>query len=184
MATHSSMLAWENPMDAGVWQVHGLTRVRHNLITTPPPPTVSLVRKYLQGSTVHCPFLAMYILKSESESRSVMSSPLRPHELYSPWNSPGQNTGVGSLFLLQGIFPNQGSNSGLPHCRQILYQLSHQGSPRLYRKRFLSVDWWWVSTPLHNSGLSQVSTQMSQPWWGSALSSPQLSREIPCFGWS
>ena len=44
-----------------------------------------------------------------------------------PWNSPGQNTGVGSLFLLQGIFPTQGSNPGLSHCRQILYQLSHKG---------------------------------------------------------
>ena len=44
-------------------------------------------------------------------------------------NSPGQNTGVGSLSLLQGIFPTQGSNPGLPHCRRILYQLSHQGSP-------------------------------------------------------
>ena len=49
----------------------------------------------------------------------------------SPWNSPGQNTGVGSLSLLQGIFPTQGPNPGLPHCRQILYQLSHQGSPRI-----------------------------------------------------
>ena len=50
--------------------------------------------------------------------------------LYSPWNSSGQNTEVGSLSLLQGIFPTQGSNPGLPHCRQILYQLSHKGSPR------------------------------------------------------
>ena len=54
---------------------------------------------------------------------------LRPHGLYSPWNSPSQNTGVGSLSLLQRIFPNQGLNPGLPHCRQILYQLSHKGSP-------------------------------------------------------
>ena len=46
----------------------------------------------------------------------------------SPWNSPGQNTGVSGLSLLQGIFPTQGSNPGLPHCRQILYQLSHKGS--------------------------------------------------------
>ena len=44
----------------------------------------------------------------------------------SPWNSLGQNTGVGSLSLLQGIFPTQGSNPGLPHCRRILYQLSHK----------------------------------------------------------
>ena len=54
---------------------------------------------------------------------------LRPCGPYSPWNSPGQNTGVGSLSLLQGIFPTQGLNPGLPHCRQILYQLSHKGSP-------------------------------------------------------
>ena len=67
---------------------------------------------------------------SESESCSVVSDSLRPHGLYSPWNFPGQNTGVGSLFLLQGIFPTQRLNPGLPHCRQILYQLSHKGSPR------------------------------------------------------
>ena len=64
-----------------------------------------------------------------SESYSVVSDSLQPHELYSPWISPGQNTGVGSLSRLQIIFPTQGLNSGLPHCRQILYQLRHQGSP-------------------------------------------------------
>ena len=53
----------------------------------------------------------------------------RPHGLYSPWNSLGQNTGVGSLFLLQGIFPTQGLNPGLLHCRQVLCQLSPRGSP-------------------------------------------------------
>ena len=58
-----------------------------------------------------------------------MSDSLQPHRLYSPWNSPGQNTAVGSLSLLRGIFPTQGSNPGLPHYRQILYQLSHKGSP-------------------------------------------------------
>ena len=69
--------------------------------------------------------------ENNEESHSVMSNFLQPHGLHSPWNSLGQNTGVGSLFLLQGIFPNQGSNPGLPHCRQILYQLSHKGSPKL-----------------------------------------------------
>ena len=64
----------------------------------------------------------------ESESRSVMSDSLQPHGLCSLWNSLGQNTGVVSLSLLQGIFPTQGSDPGLPHCRWILYQLSHQGS--------------------------------------------------------
>ena len=56
---------------------------------------------------------------------------LRPHGLYSPWNSPAQNTGMGSLSLLQGIFPTHGSNPGLPHCGWILYHLSHKGSPRI-----------------------------------------------------
>ena len=64
-----------------------------------------------------------------SEGCSVVSDSLWPHGLYSPWNSPGQNTGVGSLSLLQGIFPSQGSNPGLLHCRRILYQLRHKGSP-------------------------------------------------------
>ena len=73
-----------------------------------------------------------------SESCLVVSDSLQPHGLYSPWNSPGQNTGVGSLSLLQGIFPTQGLNPGLPHCRQILYQLSHKGSPRTLE---------WVACP-------------------------------------
>ena len=68
--------------------------------------------------------------ESESESCSAVSDSFWPHGLDSPWNSPGQNTGVGSLSLLQGIFPTQGSNPGLLQCRRILYQLSHKGSPR------------------------------------------------------
>ena len=56
-----------------------------------------------------------------------MSDSLQPHGLYGPWKSPGQNIGVGSLSLLQGIFPIQGLNPGLPHCKHILYQLSHKG---------------------------------------------------------
>ena len=67
----------------------------------------------------------------ESESPSVMSYSLQPHGLYSPWNSPGQNTGVGSLSLLQGIFQIQGPNPGRsPILQAILCQLSHQGNPR------------------------------------------------------
>ena len=73
-----------------------------------------------------------------SESRSIVSNSLPPHGLYSSWNSPGQNTRVGSLSLLQGIFPTQGSNPGLLHCRWILYQLSHKGSPRILE---------WVAYP-------------------------------------
>ena len=70
--------------------------------------------------------------RHESERKWKLLSRVRlfaTHGLYSPWNSPGQNTGVGSPSFLQKIFPTQGSNPGLLHCRWILYKLSHQGSP-------------------------------------------------------
>ena len=70
-----------------------------------------------------------------------------------PWNSPGQNTGVGSLALLQGIFPTWGSNPALPHCRRILYQLSHQGSPILSHKGSLSSPGRWANHLSHPSSL-------------------------------
>ena len=85
----------------------------------------------------------------ETESRSVVSESLPRHGPYSPWSSPGQNTGVGSLSLLQGIFPTQGSNPGLPYCRWILYQLSRKGSPRTLE---------WVACP--------CSSQSSRPKMG------------------
>ena len=72
-------------------------------------------------------------LWSESESDSVMSDSLGSHGLYSAWNSPGQNTGVGSRSLLQGNLPNPGIKPRSPACRLILYQLSHKGILCLYR---------------------------------------------------
>ena len=75
--------------------------------------------------------------ESETASRSV-SPALWPHGLYSPWNSPGQNTRVGSLSLLQGIFPTQGLNPGLLLCRWIFCQLSHKVSSRILE---------WVTQP-------------------------------------
>ena len=84
------------------------------------------------------PCYSLLISEYESESHSVESNSLWPHGPYSPWNSPGQNTGVGSLSLLQGIFPTQGLSPGLPHCKWILYQLSHKGSPRILE---------WVAYP-------------------------------------
>ena len=71
---------------------------------------------------------------------------------YSPWNSPGQNTGVSNLSLLQGIFPTQGLNPSFPHCRQIFYQLSHKGSPRILE---------WVTYPF-----SSRSSQLRNQNWG------------------
>ena len=102
MAIHSSILAWKIPWtdDPGGLQSMGSQRVD----TT-------------------------RLFESENESHLVVSSSLRPCGLYSKQSSLGQNTGVGSLSLLQGIFPTQGSNPGLLHYRQILYQLSYQGSP-------------------------------------------------------
>ena len=76
-------------------------------------------------------FQALYNLTLKVKV-TQLSPTLRPHGLYSPWKSPGQNTGVGSFSLLQGIFPTQGLNPGLPHCRRILYQLSHKGSPIIW----------------------------------------------------
>ena len=70
-----------------------------------------------------------------------------------PRNSPGQNTGMGSLLLLQGIFPTQGLNSGLLHFRQILYQLSHKGSPRILE---------WVAYPF-SCDLSYPGTKLVYP---------------------
>ena len=74
----------------------------------------------------------------ESEYHSVVPDSLWPHGLYSPWNSPGQDTGVGNLSLLQWIILTQESNWGLLHCRQILYQLSYQGSPASLKFKFLN----------------------------------------------
>ena len=100
---------------------------------------------------------------TESESCSVVSDSLRPHGLYSPWNSPGQNTGVGSL--LQGIFPTQGSNPGLSHCRWIFYQPSHQGSPRILE---------WVAYPVSSVSSRPASQADSLPlsYQGSPVTTP------------
>ena len=69
------------------------------------------------------PFLASWSEVKVAQSCLTLCDPC------SPWNSPGQNTGVGSLSLLQQLFPTQELNRGLLHCRQILYQLSYEGSP-------------------------------------------------------
>ena len=62
-------------------------------------------------------------------SKSLRPCGVYPTRILRPWDFPGKSTGVGCQSLLQGIFPTQGSNPGLLHCRQMLYRLSHQGSP-------------------------------------------------------
>ena len=90
-------------------------------------------------------FILFYILviilyMSEKWKKSSLSCVIlcHPHGLYSPWNSLGQNTGVGSHSLLQEILPTQGLNLGFLHYRQISYQLRHKESPRILE---------WVSYP-------------------------------------
>ena len=88
-----------------------------------------------------------------SKSCSVISDSLQPCELYSPRNSPGQNTEMGSLSLLQGIFPTQGSNPGLPHCRQIFLPAEPQGKPKNTGVGSLSFLQWIFPTQELNRGL-------------------------------
>ena len=136
-------------------------------------PALSLCLSHTD--TILSSYYIYIYMKSENDSYSVLSNSLRPHGLYSPWTSPRQNTGVSSLSLLQGIFPTQGSNPGLPHCRwvftswatgkpknirvgslsllqqifptqesnwcllhcrRILYQLSYQGSPCIWKRAY------------------------------------------------
>ena len=77
-------------------------------------------------------------------SDSLQLYGLQPTRLLCPWNFPGKNIGTGCHFLFQRIFPTQGSNPGLLHCRRIVYQLSHKGSPRILE---------WVAYPF-SSGSS------------------------------
>ena len=94
-----------------------------------------------------------------------MSDSLWPHGLDGPQNSPGHNTGVDSLSLLQGIFPIQGLNPGLPHCRQILHQLSHKGSQRIlewvaypfFSRSFQSRNWTWFYQGFLDSSVGKES---------------------------
>ena len=99
------------------WMVHGVSKSRtERLLLSEAQILTCSAPKVLMtwGRTLNIHAIAR---SSQSESCSVMSDSLQLHGLYSPWNSPGQNTGVGTQSLLQGIFPTQGSNPGLPHCR-------------------------------------------------------------------
>ena len=104
-------------------------------------------------SSWNCIFITSLLIQVKVV-QSCLTDSLRPHG-YSPWNSLGQNTGVGSLSLLQRILPTQGSNPGLLHCRWILYQLSHKGSPRILD---------WVAYPF-----SSISSQPRNQTWVSCI---------------
>ena len=114
------------------------------------------------------------------ESHSVVSNSLWPHGLYSSWNSPSQDTGVGCLSRLQGISPTHGLDPGLPHCRRILYQQSHRESPRILE---------WVaypfsrgsSRPRNQTGVSCIASRFFTNW---AIREAQATRKrsrLPVF---
>ena len=99
-------------------------------------PTSAIINSPMQGTGLQGPgpHSLHHFLLAKVEVLLTQSCPtlqpcgLLPTRHFCPWDSPGKNTGVGCHSLLQWIFPNQGSNLDLPHCRQILYCLSHQGS--------------------------------------------------------
>ena len=92
----------------------GITGKKHK------PSSYKQRRPAFLNTVEHC---SLHGWGAYCKSPSVGSDSLRPHGVHSPQNSPGQNTGVDSRSLLQGIFPTQGSNPGLPHCRGILDQV-------------------------------------------------------------
>ena len=179
MATHSSILAWRIPWTE---EPGGLPSMRSHRIGHDWSDSSS---SKLEGDVIHWRDRKRTILErkgngfgldtvaSESEGSSVISDSFQSHGLYSPWNSPGQNTGVGSLSFLQGIFPTQGLNPGLPHCRRILYQLrffshasgvQHTGqSYQCWKLRCAEGNWiqMWVTMPRKEG---EMFIGLTRPW--------------------
>ena len=114
MGSHSTRLKWLSSSSSSIWVLCSI------------PIDLYIPLQY------H--IVSIIVPTWEKWSHSVMSNSLRPHvlkpvRLLCSWNSPGKNTGVGIHSLLQGDLPNSGIKLGLLHRRQILYHLSHQGSP-------------------------------------------------------
>ena len=131
------------------------------------PVTVSMLVPQLdyrtcKESIILCP-VQCYAMLSDSFVSNLWPHGLQPTRLLCPWGSSSKNTEVGCHALLQGIFPTQRSNPGLPHCRQILYHVSHQGSPRILE---------WVtypfsrgsSQPRNLTGVSYIAGRFFTSW--------------------
>ena len=111
VAIHLGILAWRIPVDRGTWgcKESDMTEL------------LSTAQRFVLGLKVK--------VKSLSRVRLFATSwAVACTRLLRPWDFLGKSTGVGCHFLLQRIFPTQGSNPGLLHCRQTPYHLSHQGS--------------------------------------------------------
>ena len=129
--------------------------------TNPPGPSMLLqmarFHSFYGWVVFHCTFTPIFFIYSflDGHLKWKWMSPSHVRLFTTPWtiqsmDSRGQNTGVGSLSLLQGIFPTQGSNPGLPHCRWVLYQLNHKGNPGILE---------WVAYPF-SSGTSWPRNQI------------------------
>ena len=129
-------------------------------------------------------WLKTLVKVKESESEVAQSCPTlcNPMDGSLPGSAihgifPGKNTGFGCHFLLQGIFPNQGSNPGLLHCRQMLYRLSPQGSPRVFIKR--------AGAKSKNTLASwcEKLTHWKRPWCWERLKSREGATKDEMVGW-
>ena len=150
-ATHSNILAWRIPWKEELGRLQSIgsqesdmtERLNHHHHCQAPLSMEFPRQEYWSGLPVPSPWNLLdpgtelvspawqespKQTHRQSRSRSVVSNFLRPQGLnsWNPWNSPGQNTGMCSLSLIQGIFPTQESNPDLLHCKQILYLLSHK----------------------------------------------------------
>ena len=136
----------------------------------------------LHLNTFTCNFCSWCVLCLVAQLCTTLCNPLDWGPPGSPihGDSPGKNTGVDCHVLLQGIFPTQGWNPGLPHCRRIHYHLSHQGSPRILewvaypfsRRSSLVMNWTRVSC-IAGGFFYPLSYQSSWQWlkiWISSLS--------------
>ena len=115
--------------DQQSWGLSLITsQLRHNIhnFHTHSPHLFYIFPYRITTSLLHLT-LDLYLAYCMCVSLSVMPNLCDPMDRTCPWNSPGQNTRVGNCSLLQGIFSTQGSNLGLPHCRQIRYHLSILG---------------------------------------------------------
>ena len=152
------------------------------------------LHRTLESSHIHLSLYCLFTFVSfilqfvilESERLWVVSDSLRPHGLYSPWNSPGKNTGMSSLSLLQGIFPTQKLNLGLPHCRQILLQPSHKGSPTVLEwvaYPFFSLPGPGIGTESPALQVDSLPTELSgKPWCFSESSTLRIWGKVKHIG--
>ena len=99
------------------------------IVLDPCPSNITLISRLSSELDSISKYECLSDCKPLSRVRLFATSWTEHASLLCPWNSPGKNTGVGICSLLQGIFPIQESNPGLPHCRCILHHLSYQESP-------------------------------------------------------